>query len=87
MPDLSGSSVPGQAVPGALSPGIPAGFPGVTWQFCGTERLYYLQYLGPDGHVLSPAPGDTFAAGAITVASGQPYQLSDPPADGRWITF
>ena len=90
MADLPGAAVPGLGTPGALDPGLPGSFsaPVVsTWQFTGTEQLFYLQYLGPDGRTLNPVPGQQYTAGTITIASGQEAGLADPPADGRWITF
>ena len=86
---LPGPAVPGQAVPGVFDPGYPGvtAPPAAMWTFTGPEYgLTYLQYLGPDGHVLSPSPGQAYTAGTIMVASGQAEMLQDPPADGRWIT-
>jgi hypothetical protein len=90
MAVLPGGAVPGLAVPGEADPGLPAAFttppPPGTWQFTGTERLYYLQYLGPDGRTLSPVPGQAYTAGTIMV-TGVPWPLPDPPGDGRWVTY
>jgi hypothetical protein len=86
---VPGAAIPGLAVPGETDPGLPASFtvpPVTTWQFTGTEQLFYLQYLGPDGHTLSPLPGQAYTAGTITLVS-LPYPMLDPPADGRWVAY
>jgi hypothetical protein len=81
---VPGPSVPGLAIPGDPSPGYP-GAATVTYEFTGLESLYYLQYLGPGG-TLVVQPGQSFAPGVITVASGWSYPLGIPPADGRWAS-
>jgi hypothetical protein len=80
---IPGPSVPALAIPAAATPGYPGGIAANI--FTGSDSFYYLQYLMPGG-TLHVVPGSAFSAGAISEASGYPYTLAVPPADGRWIT-
>ena len=82
---VPGPSVPGLAIPGDATPGDPGGRAVAAYTFTGLAALCYLQYLGPGG-TLAAAPGSAFNAGTIAEASGYPYVLAVPPADGRWVT-
>jgi hypothetical protein len=82
---VPGPSVPGAAIPGALTPGYPEAPAAASYQYTGHAAAYYLQYLGPGG-TLYATPGAGFSAGAISVASGWPYLLAVPPADGNWTS-
>ena len=82
---VPGPSVPGLAIPGDATPGYPGGAAVAAYTFTGLAALCYLQYLGPAG-TLAAAPGSAFNAGTIAEASGYPYVLAVPPADGRWMT-
>ena len=81
---VPGPSVPGLAIPGDATPGY-GGLSTVTYTYTGLTPGYYLQYLGPGG-TLRAAPGQVFTATAVSEASGWPYTLAVPPADGRWVT-
>lgn len=84
------SAYPGPyAVPGSIQPG--SAWPGDTlsagtdvWAiFTGGVPLTYSQYLDVQaGHTLVAQPGGEYD---IEAASGYPYALPEPPADGRWI--
>jgi hypothetical protein len=81
---VPGPSVPGLAIPGDASPGYP-GAATAACTYTGLVPVVYLQYLGPGG-TLDAAPGEVLPAAAVAVASGCPFTLAVPPADGRWVT-
>jgi hypothetical protein len=54
------------------------------WTYTGGVPVTYLQYLGaPGSGTLTAQPGEFTTL--ITPASGYPYNLMIPPADGRWV--
>lgn len=54
------------------------------WQYIGGVPVSYLQYLAAGGS-LTVTPGQTVVA--MEEASGWPYDLPVPPADGRWLVL
>lgn len=89
---VDGNAVPGLAIPGGTSPGLPELT--MTYTYIGLVPVTYLNYFGSSG-VLTATRGTSFTVAASFLAtpsisapmgaSGSPYPLSFPPADGKWM--